>query len=262
MTGQRIPVRRALVSVYDKSGLVELARALAGAGVEIVSTGSTATTIAEAGVPVTSVSDVTGFPEILDGRVKTLHPGIHGGLLGRSADPAHRDVMAEHGIEPFELLIVNLYPFRQTVAAGGDYEACVENIDIGGPAMVRAAAKNHESVAVVTSPAQYPMMLEALAQGGFTFPQRQQLAARAYAHTATYDCAVAQWFADQADAVDGWAQFTAVAATLAQPLRYGENPHQRAALYRMEGAEGGVAAGELLQGKEMSYNNYIDADAA
>ncbi len=262
MTEQRISLRRALVSVSDKSGLLELAHALASAGVEIVSTGSTAGAIAAAGINVTAVDEVTNFPEILDGRVKTLHPGIHGGLLGRPADASHRQVMAEHGIEPFELLVVNLYPFTQTVAAGGDYDECVENIDIGGPAMLRAAAKNHESVAVVTSPTQYAAVIGALAQGGFTFAQRQQLAARAYAHTAAYDSAVAQWFADQADAVDGWSRFSAVTATLAQPLRYGENPHQRAALYRADGVDGGVADGELLQGKEMSYNNYVDADAA
>lgn len=262
MTSDRIPVRRALISVSDKSGLLELAHELAQAGVEIVSTGSTASAIAEAGIPVTSVADVTGFPEILDGRVKTLHPAVHGGLLGRPADPEHSKTMVEHGITAFELLVVNLYPFAQTLAAGGDYDACVENIDIGGPAMVRAAAKNHETVCVVTSPGQYPLVVEALGAGGFTYEQRQRLAARAYAHTAAYDTAVAQWLADEVDSEGGWPRFAGVTSSLAQPLRYGENPHQRAALYREDGVSEGVAAGELLQGKAMSYNNYVDADAA
>lgn len=259
----RIAIRRALLGVSDKTGLIELAKALTAAGVEIVSTGGTAAAIADAGLPVTAVSDVTGFPEMLDGRVKTLHPAIHGGLLGRPADPAHVQAMTEHNITPFQLLVVNLYPFVQTVAAGGTLDDCIENIDIGGPAMVRAAAKNHESVAVVTSPADYSGVFDALQQGGFTHEQRRQLAARAFAHTASYDTAVAQWLAQTADAVDGWPAFAGISATLSQPLRYGENPHQPAALYVDADAKNtGVARGELLQGKEMSYNNYIDADAA
>ena len=259
----RITIRRALLGVSDKTGLVDLARALHAAGVELVSTGGTAAAIADAGLPVTAVADITGFPEMLDGRVKTLHPAVHGGLLGRPAEPAHAAAMAEHGIAPFELLVVNLYPFVQTVAAGGGYDDCVENIDIGGPAMVRAAAKNHESVAVVTDPARYPEVLAALADGGFTLAQRQQLAARAFAHTAAYDTAVAQWLAERVDSTDGWPAFAGVSAALAAPLRYGENPHQPAALYLdADPSNRGVASGRLLQGKEMSYNNYLDADAA
>lgn len=259
----RIAIRRALLGVSDKTGLIELAQALVAAGVEIVSTGGTASAIANAGLPVTAVSDVTGFPEMLDGRVKTLHPAIHGGLLGRPADAAHVNAMAEHNITPFQLLVVNLYPFVQTVAAGGAVDECIENIDIGGPAMVRAAAKNHESVAVVTSPTDYAGVCEALEQGGFTHEQRRQLAARAFAHTASYDTSVAQWLAQIADTADGWPMFAGISATLAQPLRYGENPHQSAALYvDLDSQNTGIARGELLQGKEMSYNNYVDAEAA
>jgi phosphoribosylaminoimidazolecarboxamide formyltransferase/IMP cyclohydrolase len=259
----RVQIRRALLGVSDKTGLIELARALIAAGVEIVSTGGTAAAITDAGLPVTAVSDVTGFPEMLDGRVKTLHPAIHGGLLGRPADPGHIQAMSEHGIAPFQLLVVNLYPFASTVASGASVDDCIENIDIGGPAMVRAAAKNHESVAVVTSPEDYALVAAALTDGGFTFAERQRLAARAFAHTASYDTAVAQWFAQQADQVEGWPMFSGITAQLAQPLRYGENPHQSAALYvDSDASNTGVARGILLQGKEMSYNNYIDADAA
>lgn len=260
---QRIAIRRALISVSDKTGLIELAQELHQHGVQIVSTGSTAGSIAAAGIPVVSVSDVTGFPEILDGRVKTLHPKIHGGLLGRPGSSEHSSAMAEHDIEPFELLVVNLYPFQRTVAAGAGVDECIENIDIGGPAMVRAAAKNHESVAVITDVEQYSQVSRALAAGGFTFDERRQLAARAYAHTAAYDTAVASWFGMQADSHDGWSHFTGTTATLVQALRYGENPHQGAAVYVDDDlGNTGVARGQLLQGKEMSYNNYLDADAA
>ena len=263
MSSDRVTIKRALISVSDKQGLLELVQALANAGVEIVSTGSTASTIANAGISVTAVSDVTGFPEILDGRVKTLHPNIHGGLLGRPAEATHVELMNQHGIAPFQLLVVNLYPFTQTLAAGGDYDECVENIDIGGPAMVRAAAKNHESVAVVTSAEQYGEVLAALTDGGFTYEQRQRLAAQAYAHTAQYDTAVARWLSGEVDATDGWPAFEGITMNLAQGLRYGENPHQSAALYRDNDVTNtGVARGLLLQGKEMSYNNYVDADAA
>ncbi len=259
----RRPIRRALVSVYDKTGLAELARALHEAGVEIVSTGSTASTISGAGVPVTPVEQVTGFPEILDGRVKTLHPKIHGGLLADLRKDAHAAQLDEHGIAGIDLLVSNLYPFQATVASGADTDECVEQIDIGGPAMVRAAAKNHASVAVVTDPAAYPAVLAALADGGFTVAQRRALAARAFADIADYDVAVADWFATTvAPAEDGWPQFAGLALRRQAVLRYGENPHQAAALYTDPGAPAGLAQAEQLHGKEMSYNNYVDADAA
>ncbi|MEU3453256.1 bifunctional phosphoribosylaminoimidazolecarboxamide formyltransferase/IMP cyclohydrolase [Micromonospora sp. NPDC006766] len=259
----RRPIRRALVSVYDKTGLVELARALHEAGVEIVSTGSTASTISGAGVPVTPVERVTGFPEILDGRVKTLHPKIHGGLLADLRKDAHADQLAEHGIAGIDLLVSNLYPFQTTVASGASQDECVEQIDIGGPAMVRAAAKNHASVAVVTDPAAYPALLAALAEGGFTLAQRRALAARAFADIAEYDVAVAEWFAATlAPAADGWPEFAGQALRRQTVLRYGENPHQAAALYADPASPAGLAQAEQLHGKEMSYNNYVDADAA
>ncbi|QLQ37761.1 bifunctional phosphoribosylaminoimidazolecarboxamide formyltransferase/IMP cyclohydrolase [Micromonospora robiginosa] len=259
----RRPIRRALVSVYDKAGLVELARALHEAGVEIVSTGSTASTIAGAGVPVTPVEQVTGFPEILDGRVKTLHPKIHGGLLADLRKDAHAAQLDEHGIAGIDLLVSNLYPFQATVASGADADECVEQIDIGGPAMVRAAAKNHASVAVVTDPAAYPAVVAALADGGFTLARRRALAARAFADIADYDVAVADWFAATvAPAEDGWPEFAGLALRRQAVLRYGENPHQSAALYTDPGAPAGLAQAEQLHGKEMSYNNYVDADAA
>ncbi|MEV6814129.1 bifunctional phosphoribosylaminoimidazolecarboxamide formyltransferase/IMP cyclohydrolase [Micromonospora sp. NPDC051296] len=259
----RRPIRRALVSVYDKTGLVELARALHAAGVEIVSTGSTASTIAGAGVPVTAVEQVTGFPEILDGRVKTLHPKIHGGLLADLRKDAHAAQLDEHGIAGIDLLVSNLYPFQATVASGASQDECVEQIDIGGPAMVRAAAKNHASVAVVTDPAAYPMLLAALDGGGFTLAQRQALAARAFADIAEYDVAVADWFAATlAPAADGWPEFAGLALRRQAVLRYGENPHQAAALYADPASPAGLAQAEQLHGKEMSYNNYVDADAA
>jgi phosphoribosylaminoimidazolecarboxamide formyltransferase/IMP cyclohydrolase len=255
------PVRRALVSVYDKTGLLDLARGLVEAGVEIVSTGSTASRIAEAGLPVTSVSDVTGFPECLDGRVKTLHPKVHAGILADLRLPSHVSQLADLGVEPFELVVVNLYPFRDTVASGAAPDECVEQIDIGGPTMVRAAAKNHPSVAVVVSPSRYSSVLEAVRGGGFTLEQRQELAAEAFAHTASYDLAVASWFAQEL--VGGqWPAFAGQALTRADVLRYGENPHQQAALYLDPDAPPGLAQAVQLHGKQMSYNNYVDTDAA
>ncbi|WP_346538280.1 bifunctional phosphoribosylaminoimidazolecarboxamide formyltransferase/IMP cyclohydrolase [Micromonospora sp. DPT] len=260
---ERRRIRRALVSVYDKSGLVELARALHDAGVEIVSTGSTASTISGAGVPVTPVEQVTGFPEILDGRVKTLHPKIHGGLLADLRKDTHAAQLDEHGIAGIDLLVSNLYPFQATVASGASQDECVEQIDIGGPAMVRAAAKNHASVAVVTDPAAYPALVAALADGGFTLAQRRALAARAFADIAEYDVAVAEWFATTlAPAADGWPQFAGLSLRRRAVLRYGENPHQAAAVYADPSSPAGLAQAEQLHGKEMSYNNYVDADAA
>ncbi|MCL2455840.1 MAG: bifunctional phosphoribosylaminoimidazolecarboxamide formyltransferase/IMP cyclohydrolase [Micrococcales bacterium] len=265
----RRPVRRALVSVYDKTGIVELAAALHAAGVEIVSTGSTASTIAATGVPVSRVEDLTGFPECLDGRVKTLHPKVHAGLLADTRRPEHLAQLAELGVAPFELVVVNLYPFTATVASGAGPDECVELIDIGGPSMVRAAAKNHPSVAVVVDPAAYTEAAAAVAGGGFTLAQRRGLAAAAFAHTAAYDAAVATWFAE-VYAPDETAEQTGSPAVVAQTwtrgpvLRYGENPHQHAALYLdADGAAGrGLAGARQLGGKEMSFNNYTDADAA
>src|SRR5271165_7458290 len=263
----KVAIRRALISVYDKTGLAELATGLQAAGVQIVSTGTTAATIAAAGVPVTAVEEVTGFPECLDGRVKTLHPAVHAGLLASMASASHREQLRDLGIEPFELLVSNLYPFEQTVASGASPAECVEQIDIGGPAMVRAAAKNHASVAVITSPADYTAVLVALAGGGFTLEQRRRLAAQAYAHTAGYDAAVSTWFAsvyapDDIAAETGWPDVTAAVWTRRDVLRYGENPHQRAALYGAGASGAGIAAARVLHGKAMSYNNYVDADAA
>ncbi len=266
----QIPIGRALVSVYDKTGLEELASGLHAAGVEIVSTGSTAARIAAAGVPVTPVEELTGFPECLDGRVKTLHPRVHAGLLADMANSKHEAQLAELGIEPFQLLVSNLYPFEATVASGASPEQCVEQIDIGGPAMVRAAAKNHASVAVITDPSRYADVLAALAEGGFTLDQRRALAAEAFAHTAAYDIAVASWFAspyapDETAREAGWPRVAAALWRRADVLRYGENPHQRAALYTRPdplGAPEGIATAELLHGKAMSYNNFVDADAA
>ncbi len=260
------PIKRALVSVYDKSGLDQLALDLHAAGVAIVSTGSTAKTIQAAGVPVTPVEEVTGFPECLDGRVKTLHPRVHAGILADLRLDDHRAQLADLEVEPFDLVIVNLYPFTQTVASGATPDECVEQIDIGGPSMVRAAAKNHPSVAVVVSPDSYGDVREALGSGGFTLEERKRLAAQAFAHTAAYDVAVAEWFAGDytADSSDGeaagWPDFAGTALTRQAVLRYGENPHQRAALY--SDGTGGLAAAEQLHGKEMSYNNYVDTDAA
>jgi len=265
----RRPLRRALVSVYDKTGLVELATALHAAGVELVSTGSTAATIAGAGVPVTKVEELTGFPECLDGRVKTLHPRVHAGILADTRRPDHVAQLAELDIEPFDLVVVNLYPFSATVASGAGPDECVELIDIGGPSMVRAAAKNHPSVAVVIDPARYGSVAAAAAEGGFTLAERRGLAADAFAHTAAYDTAVAAWFAgeyapDAATTESGFPAFAGASWTRGNVLRYGENPHQGAALYLDDdGVAGrGLAGATQLHGKEMSYNNYVDADAA
>jgi len=261
----RKPIRRALISVYDKTGIEELATGLAELGVEIVSTGSTAARISAAGVRVTQVADVTGFPETLDGRVKTLHPHIHAGLLADLRNPAHVQQLDELNIAPFDLVISNLYPFRETVASGAGHDEVVEQIDIGGPSMVRAAAKNHANVAIVVEPAAYPLVLEAARAGGFDLATRRQLAARAFAHTAAYDVAVAGWTArelvDEAGDV-AWPAFAGIALERAEVLRYGENPHQAAALYVDHDAVAGIAQAEQLHGKPMSYNNYVDADAA
>jgi phosphoribosylaminoimidazolecarboxamide formyltransferase/IMP cyclohydrolase len=259
----RIPLRRALVSVYDKSGLDDLVRGLAKAGVELVSTGGSAARIESLGLPVTKVEDLTGFPECLDGRVKTLHPAVHAGILADRRLDTHTQQLADLGIEPFDLVVSNLYPFVQTVASGASADECVEQIDIGGPSMVRAAAKNHPSVAIVTSPDRYPDALAALAVGGFTLEERRRLAAEAFAHTASYDVQVASWMGSVlTDTGDGtyfpaWAGATWERRAV---LRYGENPHQPAALYAH--GRGGLAAAEQLHGKEMSYNNYVDTDAA
>ena len=274
----RVPVRRALISVYDKTGLLPLAHALADAGVEIVSTGSTAATIAAAGLAVTPVEEVTGFPECLEGRVKTLHPAVHAGILADRRKPDHLDQLATLGVTPIDLVVVNLYPFTDTVASGAPFDACVEQIDIGGPTMVRAAAKNHPAVAVVTSPDRYEDVAAAVREGGFTLAGRRRLAAEAFAPTAAYDAAVSTWMAAQIEA-GGVAHATDSAEVEASgpaappayvgvgyerlaSLRYGENPHQRAAVYRIAGASGGVAGARQLHGKAMSYNNYTDTDAA
>ena len=289
----RVPVKRALVSVYDKTGLLDLAAALAGAGVEIVSTGSTAAAIASAGIAVTPVERVTGFPECLEGRVKTLHPAVHAGILADRRKPDHLERIKDLGIAPIDLVVVNLYPFTGTVASGAPFDACVEQIDIGGPAMVRAAAKNHPTVAVVTDPARYGEVARAVADGGFTLAARRALAAAAFAHTAAYDAAVATWLAAQIEAdgaaeegtakdgaaeegtaKDGAGRVADAARPAAPPayvgvgyerlaaLRYGENPHQRAAVYTLPGSGGGVANARQIHGKAMSYNNYTDTDAA
>jgi phosphoribosylaminoimidazolecarboxamide formyltransferase/IMP cyclohydrolase len=259
-----IPIRRALVSVYDKSGLVELGAAFAAHGVQVVSTGNTAAQLREAGCEVTEVADLTGFPECLDGRVKTLHPKVHAGILADRRLPSHVAQLAELGIEPFDLVVSNLYPFEQTVASGATPDECVEQIDIGGPSMVRAAAKNHPSVAIVTSPHQYDGLYEALGAGGYTLAQRQTLAAIAFQHTATYDIAVASWMSNvlvDSSGGDGFPSWVGASWTKEGALRYGENAHQRAALYTGSGRLG-LAQARQLHGKEMSYNNYTDGDAA
>ncbi|NYG60204.1 phosphoribosylaminoimidazolecarboxamide formyltransferase/IMP cyclohydrolase [Nocardioides daedukensis] len=262
----RIEIKRALVSVYDKSGLEELVRGLHAAGVTLVSTGGSARLISDLGLPVVKVEDLTGFPECLDGRVKTLHPKVHAGILADRRLDSHVQQLAELEVEPFDLVVSNLYPFTQTVLSGATPDECVEQIDIGGPSMVRAAAKNHPSVAIVTSPDAYGEVLEAVAAGGFTLEQRKKLAAEAFVHTATYDVAVASWMGsvltDTSDG-SGFAPWMAATWTKSDVLRYGENPHQKAAVYRIgRQPEGGVAQGVQLHGKEMSYNNFIDADAA
>jgi phosphoribosylaminoimidazolecarboxamide formyltransferase / IMP cyclohydrolase len=259
------PVRRALLAVYDKEGVVEFARGLSELGVAIVSSGGTAATLRGAGVPVTPVEDVTGFPEMLDGRVKTLHPKIHAGILADRRKPDHEAQLAEQDIEPIDLVVVNLYPFRETVASGAGEDDVIEKIDIGGPAMVRAAAKNFASVGVVVSPSHYAGILEALeADGGLSLEVRRALAAEAFAHTAAYDAAVAGWFdAAAGAAADAMPAFVGLAFDKVADLRYGENPHQRGALYAATGGPGVLGGAEVLvEGKEMSFNNWLDVDAA
>ncbi|MGF0115918.1 bifunctional phosphoribosylaminoimidazolecarboxamide formyltransferase/IMP cyclohydrolase [Promicromonospora sp. Marseille-Q5078] len=260
-------VKRALLSVYDKTGLTELATALHAAGVELVSTGSTAARIADAGVPVTRVEELTGFPECLEGRVKTLHPRVHAGILADTRKADHLAQLADLGIETFELVVVNLYPFAATVASGAGPDEVVEQIDIGGPSMVRAAAKNHPSVAVVVDPARYDDVTAAVQGGGFTFAQRKRLAAAAFAHTAQYDVAVSSWFAsayapDEVALESHMPDVAGATFERAAVLRYGENPHQRAALFARSDGSSGLAQAAQLHGKAMSYNNYVDADAA
>ncbi|MDO4612604.1 MAG: bifunctional phosphoribosylaminoimidazolecarboxamide formyltransferase/IMP cyclohydrolase [Actinomycetaceae bacterium] len=250
-SAERMPLTRALVSVYDKTGLVDLGRALAEAGVDIVSTGSTARVLAEAGIDVVGVEEITGFPECLEGRVKTLHPRIHAGILADRRKPDHVAQLDDLDVAAFDLVVCNLYPFSATLASGADFDACVEQIDIGGPAMVRAAAKNHPSVAVVVDPAGYGEVVEALGHGGFTAAARRELAARAFEHTASYDAAVAAWMREKVGGDP--------AGSIA--LRYGENPHQGARIVP-DGSGEGIANARCLQGKAMSYNNYTDADAA
>jgi phosphoribosylaminoimidazolecarboxamide formyltransferase/IMP cyclohydrolase len=262
MTDHPRRVARALLSVSDKSGLIEFARALAGHGIDLVSTGGTAKAIAAAGLKVSDVSDLTGFPEMMDGRVKTLHPKVHGGLLAIRDNAEHTAAMKQHGIAPIDLLVVNLYPFEATVEKGADFEECVENIDIGGPAMIRAAAKNHDDVAVVVEAQDYQAVLDELAanKGATTLTLRRRLAAKAYARTAAYDAAISNWFAGELNTTAP--DFRAFGGRLIQALRYGENPHQHAAFYRTPDQRPGVATTRQLQGKELSYNNINDTDAA
>jgi phosphoribosylaminoimidazolecarboxamide formyltransferase / IMP cyclohydrolase len=255
------PIARALLSVHDKTGIVDLAKALAARGVELISSGGTAKTLSDAGLAVNEVAQVTRFPEMLDGRVKTLHPAIHGGLLARRDRPDHLAAIAAQGIAPIDLLVSNLYPFAATVARGAGFDECIENIDIGGPALIRAAAKNHGDVAVVTDPADYAALLAALTEheGATTLAMRRALAAKAFARTAAYDAAVASWFAKQQGEM--FPETLVVAAARRQLLRYGENPHQQAAFY-VDATPTGLGAARQLQGKELSYNNLNDTDAA
>ncbi|MBS7696894.1 MULTISPECIES: bifunctional phosphoribosylaminoimidazolecarboxamide formyltransferase/IMP cyclohydrolase [unclassified Chelatococcus] len=256
------PLTRALLSVSDKTGLVDFARSLIEHGVSLISTGGTYKAIAEAGLPVTEVSDVTGFPEMMDGRVKTLHPAVHGGLLAIRENPSHQAALLAHGIATIDLLVVNLYPFEATLAGGGSFDDCVENIDIGGPAMIRAAAKNHTDVAVVVEPSDYEAVLQELAahDGSTTLPLRRRLAQKAYARTASYDAAISNWLAREIG--EEAPAFRALGGSLIQPMRYGENPHQPGAFYRTAEARPGVATARQLQGKQLSYNNINDTDAA
>jgi len=275
----KIPIKRALISVSDKRGLLELAKSLATAGVEIVSTGSTAKTIADAGIKVTEVSKVTGFEETLDGRVKTLHPSIHAGLLADLRLVSHQNQLKDLNVEPFQLVVVNLYPFVEAITAGAPGEAAIDQIDIGGPAMVRASAKNHANVAIVVNPSRYPEIISALEDGGTTLKLRKELALLAFSHTAKYDTAVSNWMATAADEAwkleagrsteepsknPGFAKTLEIQASLDSVLRYGENSHQSAALYKIAGLEAslGIAQAKQFGGKEMSYNNYVDGDAA
>ncbi|MGB6119681.1 MAG: bifunctional phosphoribosylaminoimidazolecarboxamide formyltransferase/IMP cyclohydrolase [Mesorhizobium sp.] len=257
-----VRIDRALISVSDKAGLIDFVRGLAAHGVEIVSTGGTRKAIADAGIAVTDVSDVTGFPEIMDGRVKTLHPLVHGGLLAVRGDAEHQEAMHAHGIKPFDLVVVNLYPFEEVRRAGGDYASTVENIDIGGPAMVRASAKNHAYVSIVTDPSDYALVLEAMEEnaGNLSYQFRQKLAAKAFARTAAYDAAISGWFADALEI--GHPAWRAFGGKLEQVMRYGENPHQDAAFYVNGDGRPGVATARQLQGKQLSYNNINDTDAA
>jgi phosphoribosylaminoimidazolecarboxamide formyltransferase/IMP cyclohydrolase len=258
-----MPVRRALVSVWDKSGVVELVRSLAAAGVHVVSSGTTASVLGEGGLEVTAVSEVTGFPEMLEGRVKTLHPRIHGGILADRSKPEHLAQLAEHGIEPFDLVVVNLYPFRQTVASGAPPADVVEQIDIGGPALVRAAAKNFGSVGVIVRPDRYREVVDEIAStGGLAGATRLALAREAFAHTASYDAAVAAWFAGLGTAAEELPETVSLVLARRETLRYGENPHQRAGVYAPEGSPGPLGGAEVIQGKEMSFNNWLDAEAA
>ena len=258
-----LPITRALLSVSDKTGVIDLARALAAHGVELVSTGGTAAAIRDAGLAVRDVAELTGFPEMMDGRVKTLHPLVHGGLLGVRDDPAHAAAMTAHGIGAIDLVVVNLYPFEATVARGAARDEVIENIDIGGPSMVRSAAKNHAWVAIVTDPADYPALLTELAeQGGTSLTLRRRLAATAFAATAAYDAAIAGWFAS-VDQGEVFPRVLPVVLQAPQVLRYGENPHQRGAFYAQRGATvRGIGQSAQVQGKELSYNNLNDADAA
>ena len=254
-------VTRALLSVSDKSGLVDFARALADLGVDLISTGGTSRALSEAGLAVRDVADLTGFPEMMDGRVKTLHPKVHGGLLAVRGNPVHETAMRDHAIAPIDLLVVNLYPFEATAAKGAEFHECIENIDIGGPAMIRAAAKNHAGVAVVLEPADYAAVLAELkAHGGTTLELRKHLAAKAYARTAAYDAAISNWFARELG--DDAPDFRAFGGRLVEELRYGENPHQSAAFYRTPETRFGVASARQVQGKQLSYNNINDTDAA
>ncbi len=255
-------IGRALLSVSDKAGLVDFARGLAAHGVALVSTGGTHRALTAAGLAVSEVADVTGFPEMMDGRIKTLHPKVHGGLLAIRENPEHEAAMLAHSIEPIDLLVVNLYPFEATVAAGGTTEAIIEAIDVGGPAMIRGAAKNHADVAVVVDPADYPAVLAALAaHGGTDGPTRHRLAQKAFARTAVYDAAISNWMALALDGGEA-PTYRAFGGTLLQSLRYGENPHQAAAFYATGGARAGVASARQVQGKPLSYNNVADTDAA
>ena len=260
MTPDIVPVRRALLSVFDKTGVVELARGLAEAGVELVSTGGTHWLLREAGLPVREVAEVTGFPEMMDGRVKTLHPNVHGGLLAVRDDPAHAAAAEAHGIAPMDLLVCNLYPFEQTIASSADYPTVIENIDIGGPAMTRSAAKNHRFVTVLVDPADYPEVLAAIGRGGVPAAMRQRLAAKAFARTAAYDAAISGWFAQTLELRD--LPYRSFAGTLRESMRYGENPHQWGAFYTTGENRPGVATARQLQGKNLSYNNFNDTDAA
>jgi phosphoribosylaminoimidazolecarboxamide formyltransferase / IMP cyclohydrolase len=262
MTDHLCRVARALISVSDKTALIEFARALAGYRVELVSTGGTRKALGDAGLAVLDVSELTGFPEMMDGRVKTLHPGVHGGLLAVRDNKDHAAAMSQHGIRPIDLLVVNLYPFEATAAQGADFTTCIENIDIGGPAMIRAAAKNHAHVAVVVDPGDYAVVLAELERhkGMTTLALRRTLAAKAYARTAVYDAAIASWFAHEL--TEEAPVYRALGGSLIERLRYGENPHQWAAFYRMPDLRAGVATARQLQGKELSYNNINDTDAA